>query len=128
MSKNIRIQQALENEEANIKYLATMSDKKLVERLEAIHLQQDIAMKTKNNSSYEILEVWRSQAIWARTYKAENKIPDKPSEIELAIADVETYTAEPEKPQDSVNESTPPFRKFREKIKQQNNDDQLSLF
>ncbi|MBX9850766.1 MAG: hypothetical protein K2X86_03305 [Cytophagaceae bacterium] len=85
-----RIQQLLKNAEANILFLASLSDKKLAEKLETIHLQSEIAEQKNIQHSIELLEIWRSQVIAARIYKAENEIPDAPDEIKISIADIET--------------------------------------
>ncbi len=90
MSKELIIGQAIENKEANIAYLLSLSENDLSKKLDSVHLQIVLAEKTGYTSSMEILEVWRGQIIDARIYKAENNIPDKQSEIELAIADIET--------------------------------------
>lgn len=85
MKVDFRIQKALLNADENIAILATMPDKKLSEKLDAIHLQSEIAVQKRMDSSIELLEIWRSQVIEARIYKAENNIADSPSEIEVVI-------------------------------------------
>lgn len=126
---NLRIQEALDNAEANVAFLATLSDKKLSEKLDAIHLQSEIAVQKKQTASIELLEIWRSQVIAARIYKAENNIPDAPNKIELAIADIETFTSKAEERQDMVNEIQQPDRPTRTKKPIQTEDDsQLELF
>jgi len=88
--KNSRTQQALNNWDSYVTQLATMPDSKLEEKLETIHLQSEIAIQKRMESSIELLEIWRSQVIEARIYKAENNIPDSPNEMGLAIKDIET--------------------------------------
>ncbi len=70
--------------------LAALPDKELAIKLDLLHIQSEIAYKTKNTGSLELLEIWRTQIIDARIYKMENNIPDAPNEIEEAIADIET--------------------------------------
>ncbi|MGP8214199.1 MAG: hypothetical protein ACLQQ4_01410 [Bacteroidia bacterium] len=89
MNKDPRIKRALDNAEAYVELMATMPDKELAKKLEIIHLQGKIAVKKKMTSSIELLEIWRSQVIAARIYKAENNIPDKPSDMEIALVEME---------------------------------------
>lgn len=129
MSNDSRIRLALENWDSYVAQLATMPDKKLIEKLEVINMQAVIAHEKKITSSSELLEVWWRQVVEARTYKAENNIPDAPNEIELAIADIETYIAKSEERQVSLNNFSNPVKQTRPKIQQQHdNDSQLSLF
>ncbi len=129
MSNDPRIRQALNNWDAYVAQLATMPDKKLVEKLEVINMQAVIAQKKNIASSAELLEIWWRQVVEARTYKAENNIPDAPNEIELAIADIETFVAKSEERQEILNEFAQSVRQSRSKIQQQqDNDSQLSLF
>ena len=129
MSNDPRIRLALENWDAYVAQLATMSDKKLVEKLEGINMQDVIAQKKNITSSSELLEIWWLQVVEARTYKAENNIPDAPNEIELAIADIETYIAKSEEGQEILNEFSNPLKHSSPKVQQQqDNDIQLSLF
>ncbi len=128
MSKDIRIQLALDNWDDYVIQLASMSDKALVEKLEVINMQAVIAHEKNISSSSELLEIWWRQVVEARTYKAENNIPDAPNEIELAIADIETFVAKSEQRQDVLNEMTQPVQQSRPKVQQHNNDSQLSLF
>ena len=124
----MRKRDAIENTEANIVFLATMPDKKLIEKLETIYLQSKIAIKKGLTTSLALLEIWRSQVIEARIYKAENNIPDAPNEIELAIADIETIVAKTEQRQDIFEEIDPPVQRTRPKRFEQDDDSQLSLF
>jgi hypothetical protein len=129
MSNDPRIRLALDNWDAYVAQLATMPDKKLVEKLEVINMQAVIAQEKNITSSSALLEIWWRQVVEARTYKAENNIPDAPNEIELAIADIETYVAKSEERQELLNEFTQPVQQFRPKIQQQQgSDSQLSLF
>ena len=107
MSKEIQIKEAIKNEEANIAYLATMPDIELSEKLDVIHLQSVIAEKKGLTKSIELLEIWRAQIIQARIYKAENNIPDTPSEIGLALAEMEAQEEIAEQRQEILNETTP---------------------
>ena len=129
MSNDPRIRQAIENWDAYVALMATMPDKKLVEKLDIINMQAVIAEKKKMVSSSELLEIWWRQVVEARIYKAENNIPDAPNEIELAIADIETYVAKPEEPQETMNDFSNPVKQSRSKAQnQQENDNQFSLF
>jgi len=128
MTNDPRIRLALENWDAYVAQLATMPDKKLVEKLEVINMQAVIAQEKNITSSSELLEIWWRQVVEARTYKAENNIPDVPNEIELAIADIETFVIKAEQRQEALNEFTQPVQQSRPKVQQQDNDSQLSLF
>ncbi len=61
-------------------------------------MQMELADQKRNTDSLELLEVWRSQVIEARIYKAENEINDAPNEIE--IGDIETVLAKAEERQE----------------------------
>ena len=50
------------------------------------------------------------------------------NEIELAIADIETFVVKSEQRQDVLSEMTQPTEKPRPKVQQEDNDSQLSLF
>mgnify|MGYP001566397874 CR=1 FL=1 len=129
MSNDPRIRLALENWDAYVAQLATMPDKKLVEKLEVINMQAVIAHEKNIISSAELLEIWWLQVVEARIYKAENNIPNAPNEIELTIADIETFVAKSEQRQEALNEFTQPVQQSRPKARQQqDNDSQLSLF
>lgn len=128
MSIAIRIQKALENWDAYVAQLATMPDKKLIEKLEVINMQAVIAQEKNITFSSELLEIWWRQVVEARTYKAENNIPDAPNEIEIAIADIETFIAKSEERQEALNDFKQPVRQSISKVQQQDNDSQLSLF
>lgn len=90
MSITIRIKDCIDNYEKYVAMLAALPDKELAIKLDLLHIQSEIAYKTKNTGSLELLEIWRTQIIDARIYKMENNIPDAPNEIEEAIADIET--------------------------------------
>jgi len=133
MSNQLRIQEALENAEANIELLATYSDAELAEKLDTIHLQTDIAAQKNNTASLQLLEIWRSQIIAARIYKAENNIPDAPSEIELAIADIETTVARSEERQEALEEymnqvNPKPLGARSKNPEKEKDENQLSMF
>lgn len=127
MSKDVRLKEAIDNAEANVLYLAGLPDKELSNRLDIIHIQMEIAEQKNNTDSLELLEVWRSQLIEARIYKAENEISDAPNEIELAVADIETVVAKAEERQEII-ESVQTYQKvYKQKVKEDNSD-QMSLF
>lgn len=136
MSDEIRIRQALERAEEYIAYMATFPDKKLEKHLDIIHKQSVIAYKEKLTSSIELLEIWRSQIIQARILKVENNIADVPSDMELAIADMESFEEKVEQRQEILNKATPTIASeeemnYPEKEKEKENPDkpeQLSLF
>jgi len=124
---NTRIQLALDNWDNYVSQLASMPDKELAKKLDLIHLQSEIAERTKNVESLELLDIWQRQVVEARIIKAENNIPDAPNEIELAIADIETTVAQTEERKEIIEETfaNPPARK--PKI-QEDNSSQTSLF
>lgn len=127
MSKELRLKEAIDNAEANVLFLAGLPDKELSNRLDLVHIQMELAEQKRNSDSLELLEVWRSQIIEARIYKAENEIGDAPNEIEIAIADIETVVAKAEERQEII-ESTQTYQKvYKSKIKE-DNQDQMSLF
>lgn len=126
MSSHIRIQEAIDNAEANINYMATLPDNVLAEKLDTVHLQMELAEQKRNTNALELLEIWRSQIIDARTYKAENNIPDAPNEIELAIADIETTVAKAEERQETFTELV--NEKLRKPKIKEGDENQISLF
>ena len=129
MSIAIRIKDCIDNHDKYVVIMATLPDKELAKKLDLVHIQSELAEKTKNTSSLELLEVWHQQIIEARIYKAENEIADAPNEIELAIADIDTFVAKAEQRQDVLNEMAQPVKESRPKVQQQQaNDSQLSLF
>ncbi|MBI3502749.1 MAG: hypothetical protein HY063_13235 [Bacteroidetes bacterium] len=128
MSISVRIKDCIDNHDKYVEKLATKSDKELAKRLDLVHIQMELAHKAKNTGSLELLEIWRTQIIEARIYKAENNIADVPSEIELAIADMETFIAKAEERQEIVKEETKPVEQPASKVKQQDDDSQLTLF
>ena len=127
MSKDVRIQLALDNWDEYVLQLAAMPDKRLSEKLDIIDMQAQIAIDRKITSSIELLEIWRAQVIEARIYKAENNIPDAPNEIEEAIADVETMVIKTEERKDVIEEAFPNSPVRKPKI-QEDNSSQTSLF
>ena len=130
MSIAIRIKDCIDNYDKYVEILATKSDKELAKRLNLVHIQMELADKAKNTGSLELLEIWRKQIIEARIYKAENNIADVPSEIELAIADMETFTAKAEERQEILNEASSAITANEEKEEKNSPDkpEQLSLF
>lgn len=123
-----RIQKALDNWNEYVEQLATMSDKRLSEKLDVINMQSKIAHEKNITLSIELLEIWWRQVVDARIYKAENNIPDAPNEIELAIADIETVKVKSEERQETYTEETKPAKQFHQKPHVDSDDDQLSLF
>lgn len=130
-----RIRNAIKNWDEYVAILATMSDKKLSKKLDIINMQSVIAHKKKITSSVELLEIWWRQVVEARIYKAENNIPDVPSEIELALAEMEQFEEKVEKRKEVITSpkqteteiETENWTEEEEKPKP-NNDSQLSLF
>lgn len=126
MSKDVRIQQAIDNWDEYVAYLTTLPDKKLVKRLEMINMQAQLAYKQNIESSSELLEIWWRQTVEARILKEENNIPDAIDEIELTVKDMETIIIKAEERQDTFTQ--PAQEKIhRPKIKEQD-DSQISLF
>lgn len=129
MGKEIQIREATENAEANFNLLATLPDSVLAEKIDAIHLQMQLAEEKKNTAAIELFEIWRSQVIAARICKAENTIADTPNEIAVAIADIETVVVKAEQRQEVLNEFKNPFKQQQHKEQTpHDNDNQLSLF
>lgn len=129
MSIAIRIKDCIDNYDKYVALLATLPDKELAIKLDLVHIQSEIAYKTKNTGSLELLEVWRTQIIDARIYKMENNIPDAPNEIQEAIADIETFVSKAEERQEIMNDFSNSVKQSRRKVQQQSdNDSQLSLF
>ncbi|MDO8999696.1 MAG: hypothetical protein Q7W45_08025 [Bacteroidota bacterium] len=127
MSKELRLKEAIENAEANVLFLAGLPDKELSNRLDLVHIQMELAEQKRNTDSLELLEVWRSQLIEARIYKAENEIDDVPNEIELAIDDIETVVAKTEEREEIIEGAQTYQKVYKQKIKEDNSD-QISLF
>lgn len=126
MSKDVRIQQAIDNWDEYVAYLTTLPDKKLVKRLEMINMQAQLAYKQNIESSSELLEIWWRQTVEARILKEENNVPDAIDEIELTVKDMETIIIKAEERQDTFTQ--PAQEKIhRPKIKEEDKD-QISLF
>jgi hypothetical protein len=126
MSKDPRIQLALDNWDEYVNTLTKLSDKELVKKLYLIDIQAQIAFKNANETSAQLLELWWKQTVEARILKTENNIPDAPNEIGIAIADIEPVVAKAEEREEILNEST--LQKiYKPKIKEDNSD-QMSLF
>ena len=134
MSTEIQIRQALEREEEYIARMATFPDKKLAKHLDIIHKQSVIAEKEKLTSCIQLLEIWRGQVIQARIYKAENNIPDVPTDMELAIADMESFEEKVEQRQEILKEARTKVTETEEEKSQEeeknspDKPEQLSLF
>ena len=129
MSISIRIKDCIDNHDRYVVQMASMPDKELVKKLDIINMQAIIAHEKKNTTSSELLEIWWKQVVEARIYKAENNIPDAPNEIELAIADIETFVSKTEERQELLTELTNhKTHQSRPKVQPQNDDSQLSLF
>jgi hypothetical protein len=124
-----KIKQARQKSIEWIEYLATKPEKDLERRLRINHQQYAIAVKEKMEDVCELLNIMERIIIEARIYKAENNIADAPNEIELAIADIETFVAKTEERREILNdfnlqgEESPSIDQTHE-----NNDNQLSLF
>lgn len=128
MSITARIKDCIDNHEKYVAIMAALPDKELAKKLDLVHIQSVIAEQTKNTASLELLEIWHHQIIEARIYKAENAIPDAPNEIELAIADIETFVSKTEERQEKLNDFSGPADPSRVKAQEQDSDNQLSLF
>ncbi len=126
MSKDVRIQLVLDNWDEYVDALTKLSDKELVKKLDLIDIQSQLAIKHKNESSSQLLEIWWKQTVEARILKAENNVADSPNEIELAIADIETTVAKTEEREEILSEDIPQ-KNYKPKIKE-DNQDQMSLF
>ncbi|MCC6690272.1 MAG: hypothetical protein IT235_01945 [Bacteroidia bacterium] len=104
-----KIQQATKNFDEWVSLYASESKEKLKKRLHINHQQYLFAEKMKDEKAGEFLNIMERIIIEARTYKAENNIPDTLSEIEKAIADVETVIVKSEDRMEIYPEaSTPP--------------------
>jgi len=130
MSIILRIKDCIDNQEKYVAVMAALPDKELAKKLDLVHIQMEIAEQNKNFEAIELLEIWRLQIIEARIYKADNKIPDQPSEIELAIADIETIISKTEERVDRLNEISANLQNIKTKStkKLEDNENQLSLF
>ena len=82
-------------------------------------------MEGRNNKA-----VWRAQLIEARIHKYENNIPDAMSEIEQAIADIETVTDQIRQREEILSiEPEPEPQKISKKLESEPvQDNQLPLF
>lgn len=129
MSISIRIKECIDNHDKYVAILATLPDKELAKKLDLVHIQSEIAERTKNTGSLELLEIWHQQIIEARIYKAENEIPDAPNEIELAIAEIETIVVQTEERHEVLSDFNFSVNQTQSKSqKQAESDSQLSLF
>lgn len=127
MSKHLRIKEAIDNAEANVLFLSGLPDKELSKRLDDIHIQMELADQKRNADSLELLEVWRTQIIDARIYKAENNIPDAINEIKLAVADIETFVSKTTI-RDEALSVLQNNRTLKKQTELPNNEEQLKLF
>ncbi len=128
MSHTIRIKDCIDNHEKYVSLMAALPDKELAKKLDLVHIQMEIAEKTKNIASLELLEIWRIQIIDARIHKAENKIPDAINEMELAIADIETVVAKSEERTEVLSKYITPEKDVLPKEESKDNSTQLSMF
>lgn len=128
MSKGSRIQDCIDHHDEYILTLASMPDHELVEKLDSIHLQTELAEQQRDADALALLEVWRAQTIEARTYKAENNIPDAINEIEEAIADIETHIAVPDPAPAVIDQYEHLRRTRRQPPAQDEKSEQLSIF
>lgn len=129
MSITARIKDCIDNHEKYVAIMAALPDKELAKKLDLVHIQSEIAEQTNNTASLELLEIWHHQIIEARIYKAENSIPDAANEMELAIADIETFVGKTEERQEMLNDFISPVKSSRPKAQpQEDSDSQLSLF
>jgi len=104
MSKATQLQEALDHAEANVQHMATWSERQLAERLAVVHIQSQLAEEKKDTAALALLEVWRSQLIAARLYKAAHHMPDTLSEIKQAIAEIETIQNHADDRQEALGE------------------------
>jgi hypothetical protein len=118
MSIAIRIKDCIDNYDKYVALMATLPDKELATKLNLVHIQSEIACKTNNVGSLELLEIWRTQ----------NNIADAPNEIKEAIADIETFVSKTEGREELLNNFSEHVKKNHSKNQQQNDDSQLSLF
>ena len=122
----IKIQQALQNANEWIAFLATRPDAELCRRLDTNGFQYEIACKNNDEKLCEFMEIMRRILIEARIYKDEHQIPDEISEISLAVSKMEHITVQEEERQE-VLQSFQPQRISKAKI-QEDNSNQISLF
>jgi hypothetical protein len=125
-STDIKIQEALQNANEWITYLAKKPHKELERRLGINELQYQHACNTKQENLCELMNIMHRILVEARIYKDEHQIPDEPNEMELAISQMEYITAQEEERQEIV-ESFQSQRISKPKI-QEDNSNQISLF
>ncbi len=128
MSISLRIKDCIDNHEKYVAIMASLPDKELAKKLRLVHIQMELAEKKRNTASLELLEIWHHQIIEARIYKAENKIPDAPNEIELAIADIETFVNKTEDRSEILAAKEVPGKKTIQQREHKEDDNQLALF
>lgn len=129
MSISNRIKECIDNHDEYVAILATLPDKELAKKLDLVHIQSEIAERTQNTGSLELLEIWHQQIIEARIYKAENEIPDAPNEIEIAIAEIETIVVRTEERHEVLSDFNVSVKQpLKKSPKHEESDSQLSLF
>ncbi len=122
----IKIQEALQNANEWIAFLATRPDAELARRLDTNGWQYQIAYKNKDEKLCEFMNIMRRILVEARIYKDEHQIPDEISEISLEVSQMEHVLAQ-EEVRHEVIESFQPQRISKPKI-QEDNSSQMSLF
>ncbi len=128
MSISLRIKDCIDNHEKYVTIMASLPDKELAKKLSLVHIQMELAEKKRNTASLELLEIWHHQIIEARIYKAENKIQDAPNDIELAIADIESYVNKSEDRSEILTAKDVSVKKTINQMEHKEDDNQLSLF
>ena len=108
--------------------LATLPDKELVVKLDLVHIQTTLAEEKNNTAAIELLEIWRSQIIAARIYKAENNIADAPNDLKQSIASIERVILKAAHFEDTISNFNQGKEHQKSKIVPKNDDTQLSLF
>jgi len=101
----------------------------LEKRLRINHQQYALAEKERQEDMCELLNIMERIIIEARIYKAENKIEDVATEIELLIADMETQEEKAEERIELMeeHEAIPVTRARRVQVKE-DDENQLTLF
>jgi|SRR6185312_10927150 len=84
-----KIKQAQEKYAEWVEFLATRPVYDLVKRLRINHAQYAIAVKEKKEDVCELLNIMERIIIEAQLYKADHNIADVPTEIEIAIEEME---------------------------------------
>jgi hypothetical protein len=85
---NLRIEEALNNETANVSFLSRLPDAKLEKKLNIVREQMNLA--TGNKDALALLRIWERQIIEARVIKHEQQPElNERSEIEMELAEIE---------------------------------------